>query len=54
MRETSGSTCQQGRFAKVFDELGGQFWSWQHSWQRQHSLIISTESPDSGNPEGVI
>jgi len=30
------------------------FHSWQHSWQRQHCLVISTESPDSGNLEGAI
>jgi len=28
--------------------------SWQYSWQMQPSLVISTETPDTGNPEGAI
>jgi len=28
--------------------------SWQHCWQLQRSLAISTNTPDSGNPEGAI
>jgi len=28
--------------------------SWQHSWQMQRSLVVSTETPDTGNPEGAI
>ena len=28
--------------------------SWQVSWQRQCSLVISRDSPDRGNPEGAI
>jgi len=28
--------------------------SWQFSWQRQRSLVISTNTPDTGNPEGAI
>ena len=29
-------------------------WSWQHCWQLQRSLVISTNTPDGGNPEGAI
>ena len=28
--------------------------SWQITWQRQRSLVISTDSPDRGNSEGAI
>jgi len=28
--------------------------SWRLSWQRQRNLVISTNTPDSGNPEGAI
>jgi len=28
--------------------------SWQHSWQMQRSLVVSIETPDTGNPEGAI
>jgi len=29
-------------------------WSWRLSWQRQRNLVIPTNTPDSGNPEGAI
>ena len=29
-------------------------WSWQHCWQLQRSLAISTNTPDGGNPEDAI
>jgi len=28
--------------------------SWRLSWQRQRNLVISTNTPDGGNPEGAI
>jgi len=28
--------------------------SWQHSWPMQRSLVVSTETPDTGNIEGAI
>jgi len=28
--------------------------SWQLSWQRQHDLVISTNTPDGGNSEGAF
>jgi len=28
--------------------------SWQHCWQMQRSLVVSTETPDTGNTVGAI
>jgi len=28
--------------------------SWQHCWQMQRSLVVSTDTHDTGNPEGTI
>ena len=28
--------------------------SWQHSWQMQRSLVVSTETPNTGNPGGTL
>jgi len=28
--------------------------SWQHCWQMQRSLVVSTETPDTGNTIGAI
>jgi len=28
--------------------------SWWLSWQSQHNLVISTNTPDGGNPKGAI
>jgi len=28
--------------------------SWRLSWERQRNLVISTNTPDGSNPEGVI
>jgi len=28
--------------------------SWQHSWQMQRSLVISTETPNTGNPGSTL
>jgi len=28
--------------------------SWQHSWPMQCSLVVSTETPNTSNTEGVI